>query len=467
MTDATRKEWVVRSPFDARELGRVELEGREDAFEKLARAERAFVRGGLPEKHERLRMLERLGALLEERAEEFARLATSEGGKPLVDSRIEVSRAIEGVKTGMAELRLLGGREIPMDLSVSSRGRRAYTRRVPRGVALAVSAFNHPLNLLVHQAVPAIAVGAPLLLKPASKTPLTCVAFVEVCRAAGIPEELFAPIYVERDVVLDLARRPELGFFSFIGSSDVGNSLRSELAPGVVSTLEHGGAAPLLVDEGMAFEDVIPAVTKGGFYHAGQVCVSVQRVFVPRDRVEEFASALAVAAEALRVGDPLAESTDVGPLIAPSEVDRVHAWVEEAVRGGGRLRTGGQRLGGNCYAPTVLVDPPESARVSKEEVFGPLVAVYGYDDFDEAIERANSVPFAFQSSIFSNDPERIERAIERLAATTVLVNDHTAFRVDWMPFGGLRRSGQGMGGIGDTMRAMTFEKLVVTRSIDG
>lgn len=456
-------EWTVRSPFDDAELGRVALDTRSAAIEKLDLLDRAFRSGALPAKHERLAMLERLASLLEGRSEELARLAASEGGKPLVDSRVEVSRAVDGVRTAIAELRTFAGREIPMDLTPSSKGRRAYTRRFPRGASLAVSAFNHPLNLLVHQAVPAIAVGAPLLLKPASKTPLTCVAFVELCRGAGVPDELLSPIYVERDVLAELARDPRLGYFSFIGSSDVGNALRASLAPGVVCTLEHGGAAPLVVDDDVPVDDVVRAIAKGAFYHAGQVCVSVQRVFVPRREAEAFGRALAAAARALRVGDPLSEETEVGPLVRRSEVERVDAWVEEAQRGGGRVLCGGVRLDGNCYAPTVVLDAPADVRLSREEVFGPVVAVYSYDDFEEALERANDVPFAFQSAIYSKDPRRVERAIERLFATTVLVNEHTAFRVDWMPFGGLRRSGEGLGGIGDTMRAMTFEKLVITR----
>ena len=205
----------------------------------------------------------------------------------------------------------------------------------------------------------------------------------------------------------------------------------------------------------------VPALAKGGFYHAGQVCVSVQRVFAHRSIVAELAAALAERARALRVGDPLLAETEVGPLIRPKEVERVHAWVEEAVGQGAQLLCGGQALSATCYAPTVLLEPPPDCRVSTHEVFGPVVCVYGYDDLDEAIGRANALPWAFQAAVFTRDHATAMHAYARLDASAVMLNDHTAFRVDWMPFAGLRQSGLGVGGIPYTFRDMQIEKLFV------
>jgi len=257
---------------------------------------------------------------------------------------------------------------------------------------------------------------------------------------------------------------PRTAFFSFIGSARVGWMLRSKLAPGTRLALEHGGAAPIIVDDSVAHAKVIPPLLKGGFYHSGQVCVSVQRVFVPRAELPDFAAELAAGAEALTVGDPTNAETQCGPLIRPAEVDRVESWVDAAVQGGGRLAAGGKRTGSTLYQPTVLVDPPDDADVSRKEVFGPVVCIYGYDDVDAAIGQANALPYAFQAAVFTDRMSWADYCVETLAASAVMVNDHTAFRVDWMPFAGRRQSGLGTGGIGYTMADMSEEKMVVVNA---
>jgi acyl-CoA reductase-like NAD-dependent aldehyde dehydrogenase len=240
--------------------------------------------------------------------------------------------------------------------------------------------------------------------------------------------------------------------------------LRSKLAPGTRCALEHGGAAPVIMDTDADIEAAIPLLVKGGFYHAGQVCVSVQRVFVHASIARDVAARLAHSAKHLRVGDPLFETSDVGPLIRHREVNRVHQWVLEARNAGAELLTGGNTLSESCYAPTVLFDPPAESRVSQQEVFGPVVCVYPFADIDEAITRANALPFAFQASVFTRDLNRALYVSERLDASAVMVNDHTAFRVDWMPFAGLRRSGLGTGGIPYTFHEMQTTKMMVLQS---
>jgi acyl-CoA reductase-like NAD-dependent aldehyde dehydrogenase len=239
--------------------------------------------------------------------------------------------------------------------------------------------------------------------------------------------------------------------------------LRSQLAPGARCSLEHGGAAPVVVAEDANLDDSVPLLAKGGFYHAGQVCVSVQRVFAQRSVARELAERLAEAGQAMRVGDPTLPDSEVGPLIRPGEVTRVAEWVEEGARGG-EILCGGSALGERAYAPTVLFDPPAGARVSSLEIFGPVVCVYPVDDLDEAVTRSNSLPYSFQAAVFTRDLDTMLRVSGGLDAAAVMVNDHTAFRVDWMPFAGLRESGYGVGGIPYTFEDMQVEKMIVLRS---
>jgi acyl-CoA reductase-like NAD-dependent aldehyde dehydrogenase len=240
--------------------------------------------------------------------------------------------------------------------------------------------------------------------------------------------------------------------------------LRSKLAPGTRCALEHGGAAPLFLAADADLELAVPAIAKGGFYHAGQVCVSVQRVFAHKSIARDFANRLGRAAEALQVGDPADPATQVGPLIRHAEVARVHRWVEEARAAGAQVVAGGASIGDSCYACTVLFNPPDTARVSREEIFGPVVCVYEFEDLDEAIVRANSLPVAFQAAVFTQKLDTALRVFRRVDASAVMVNDHTAFRVDGMPFAGLRESGLGVGGIAYTIADMQIEKMLVVKS---
>jgi acyl-CoA reductase-like NAD-dependent aldehyde dehydrogenase len=266
------------------------------------------------------------------------------------------------------------------------------------------------------------------------------------------------------DTAEKLVTDKRVGFFSFIGSARVGWMLRSKLAPGTRCALEHGGAAPVIVADPYDEKLAITSVLKGGFYHAGQVCVSVQRVFVPATNAAQFASKLAEGAKALVVGAPEDESTDVGPLIRAGEVDRVAEWVDAAVATGATLVCGGHKISDTCYAPTVLLDPPDDARVSTMEIFGPVVCVYGYESVDVAVRHANSLPVAFQAAVFTKDNDQAMALYKKLDASAVMINDHSAFRDDVMPFAGLRESGLGVGGIPYTMEDMQIEKMMVVKT---
>jgi acyl-CoA reductase-like NAD-dependent aldehyde dehydrogenase len=254
---------------------------------------------------------------------------------------------------------------------------------------------------------------------------------------------------------------PRVGFFSFIGSPRVGWMLRSKLAAGTRCALEHGGAAAVIVAEDADMANALPKLVKGGFYHAGQVCVSVQRIYAHESIARQLASDIATHAKALIVGDPLQISTEVGPLINPKEVERVSQWVEQAKGDGAELLAGGKALSPTCYAPTVIYNPSDNIQVSQSEIFGPVICIYPYSDIDNAIKRANQLPYAFQAAIFTKDIQRATYCYHQLDASAVMVNDHTAFRVDWMPFAGLRQSGLGIGGIPYTIDDMQNQKMMV------
>ncbi|MFQ5673934.1 MAG: aldehyde dehydrogenase family protein [Nitrospinales bacterium] len=455
----------VASPFDGHLISELELDdaGRVEDFMAAAFRLAQAREQALPTPR-RIEILEKTASRVEERAEELARQAAEEGGKPLIDSRVELTRAVQGIREAARSLNQLTGHEIPMNLNAASLNRMAFTRREPIGVVVAVSAFNHPFNLIVHQVIPAVAVGCPVIVKPASTTPLSCFNLVNILYEAGLPEEWCRATVCDRRLAEKLVTDPRTAFFTFIGSADVGWGLRSRLAPGTRCALEHGGAAPVIIEDDADIETALPGLAKGAFYHAGQVCVSVQRIFAHETIADRVCDGLAGIAENLSVGDPLDEKTEVGPLILEKEAERVARWVDEARSAGAKILTGGERIGKTCYAPTVILDPPDSAQVSRKEIFGPVVAVYSFKDRRQAIERANNVPYSFQAAVYTRNLDTALDTVKRLNAAAVMVNDHTAFRVDWMPFGGHKASGLGVGGILPAMREMTEEKLVVFKS---
>ena len=456
----------VTAPFDGSEITTVPNATREDVERALATAHGLYRdRDGWLSKPQRIEILRKAVEIIKERREELAVAAAREGGKPLPDSLVEIDRAADGVENCVEVLRSEGGRVIPMSLNPSSTGRVAFTQFEPIGVVVAVSAFNHPFNLIVHQVAPAIAVGCPVIVKPADVTPLSCYAFVKILYEAGLPKE-WCQVLVPQDLAdaSALVTDERNAFFSFIGSARVGWMLRSQLAPGTRCALEHGGAAPVILAADADLDDALPRLAKGGFYHAGQVCVSVQRIFAHSSIAAKSAEKLAEIGAAMKVGDPTLADTEVGPLIRKGEVDRVDELVQAAIADGAQCLTGGERLSDSCYKPTVLLDPPADANVSTMEIFGPVICVYSYDDLDAAIAQANSLPVSFQAAVMTKDIDTAMRVYNRIDATAVMVNEHTAFRVDWMPFAGARQSGHGVGGIPFTMHEMQVEKMMVLRS---
>ena len=463
---ATGDKLTVFSPYDGQELGTLDRIDSAGAELALSNADNLFKdRSSWLPAHERIAILERAADIMSSRFEELAQLALNEGGKPLVDSRVEVARAIDGIKNCVECIRSERGTEIPMRLNPASANRIAFTSREPIGVVTAVSAFNHPLNLIVHQIGPAIATGCPVIIKPAEDTPLSCFALVDIFREAGLPDAWCQTVITDGHATSEqLVVDQRVAFFSFIGSARVGWMLRSKLAPGTRCALEHGGAAPVILAEDADLNSALPLIAKGGLYHAGQVCVSVQRLYTHSSIIDDVAKRLGEMAANSVVGDPANENTEIGPLIRPREVDRIAEWVDEAVAAGATLVTGGKRISDVCYEPTILLNPPEDAKVSQLEIFGPVICLYSYDDIDEAIASANALEVAFQAAVFSQNIDTAMYAYKHLSASMVGINDHTAFRVDWMPFAGLKQSGHGVGGIPYTYEDMQIEKLMVLKS---
>ncbi len=455
----------VTSPYNFKVIKEIPLDGKAEVEKVLKVAHNLFTdRSKWLPAYKRIEILEHVVDIMKNRVEELTKTAAEEGGKPYMDSKVEVMRAINGVKIAIEQIGQLKGEQIPMGHTLSSENRLAFTIREPIGVVAAISAFNHPLNLIIHQTVTAVAAGCPVIVKPARSTPLSCLAFANILQEAGLPEGWCQTIVCNNANSELLVTDKRISYFSFIGSGKVGWYLKSKLAPGTACALEHGGAAPVIVEADADIKSMLPALLKSGFYHAGQVCVSAQRVFVHKDIVEIVASSLAEMATKLIVGDPLDPKTEVGPLILPEEVDRIEMWVNEAVNKGAKLLCGGKRISASCYEPTVLLNPPDDSLVSTEEIFGPVVCIYSYTDRNEAIQRANALPFIFQAAVFTKNIDIALDTVNKLNATAVMVNDHTAFRVDWMPFGGRNDSGIGVGGIPYTIHEMTAEKLVVIKS---
>ncbi len=456
----------VTAPFDGAHIATIETGDASAVETALATAHKLFAdKKNWLSAQQRIDVLEKAADIMQSRFDELAIEAAREGGKPLADSKVEVTRAIDGMKNCVEVIRSEHGKEVPMSRNAASMNRLAFTTREPIGVVVAVSAFNHPLNLAVHQIGPAVASGCPVIIKPAEDTPLSCFRLINILYQAGLPEVWCQGIVTtDHQAAEKMVTDNRVGFFSFIGSARVGWMLRSKLANGTRCALEHGGVAPVIVAHDADMDDTVALLAKAGFYHAGQVCVSVQRVYAEKSIARKLAEKIAATGNNMKIGDPTLDDTDIGPLIRHAETDRVDEWVKDAIDKGGELISGGEKISDSCYQATVLFNPPEEAIISQNEIFGPVICVYEYEDIDDALARANSLDVAFQAAVFSKNIDTCMHAFKQLDASAVMVNDHTAFRVDWMPFAGLKHSGFGVGGIPHTFKDMQIEKMMLIRS---
>lgn len=452
----------IRSPFDGRVVGTVPVNIREDAERAIAGASDAFAATRKLAAHERHTILRRIHDGIAARREEFARGITDECGKTIRDARAEVERALLVFSLSADEARRIGGEVLPLDMNPVSAGRLGITRRFPCGPVAALTPFNFPLNLVAHKVGPALAAGCPVVLKPAEKTPLTAVRLAEVVAESGWPEGAFSLLTPEdpREVGETLARDPRLRVLSFTGSARVGWHLKS-LANKKRVTLELGGNAAVIVEPDANIEYAAIRCVTGAFANAGQVCISVQRIFVHRDVFDAFTERFVTGARALKLGDPGDDATDLGPMISPSACDQAQSWIQEAIDGGAKaLLRGERRPGTTLLSPTVLTGTASEMTVCREEAFAPLAVVEPYDTFEEALARANKGHYGLQAGVFTRDVAKVFRAFEALEVGGVIANDVPQYRVDNMPYGGERDSGFGREGVRYAIDEMTELRLL-------
>ncbi len=458
----SRQELVVTAPFGGGELARIPSPSAEDVETAVRRAVLAFGKTRVIPTFTRVAILRKVAAELERRRDELARTIAAEAGKPMKAARTEAERAVATFSAAAAALEAWKGEMLPLDVNAASLGRWGVVKRVPLGPVLAITPFNFPLNLTAHKVAPAIAVGAPVVQKPATKTPLSAIKLREIVLQAGWPEDAYAVLPISGAAAEGLVTDPRLPVVSFTGSGAVGWRLKS-LVPKKRFALELGGNAAVVVHSDADLDDAARRTASGAFSYAGQSCISVQRALVHRPALDSFREKLLAASSALVVGDPLDEKTDVGPMIAPSEAARVEAWVAEAVAGGAKALRGGTRVG-ECLAPTILANTTPSMKVEEQEVFAPVVTLNAYDDFEEALGRVNDSKYGLQAGVFTRDVARIQRAFDVLEVGAVLINDVPTWRADRMPYGGVKESGSGREGPAYAMEEFTEPRLLVIRT---
>jgi len=449
-------DWLdVRSPYSGDVVGHVAKAGTDETRRAIDAAERA-MQEPLPA-HKRAEILVRVAGALGRRHEEAARLISDEAGKPLKAARVEAARAMSTYSFAAVEARKLAGEMVPMDAAQAGEGKIAFTLRRPIGVVGAISPFNFPLNLVAHKIAPALAAGCAVVLKPASQTPLSALLLAELEEEAGLPpgwlNVLVGPASEIGDVLVEDER---VKLITFTGSSGVGWKLK-ERAPKKRVNLELGNATPLIVAADADVSTAATKVSQNAFAFAGQSCISVQRVYVERSAYHEFVQQLVPLVEALKIGDPADEDTDVGPVIDEGARERILDWIKAS---SGQVLTGGE-LEGELIRPTVIANPGLQDEVSCEEVFGPVCTVTAVDSIDEAIRLANSTRYGLQAGIFTSSLDNALRAAQELAFGGVTVNEAPTFRSDQMPYGGVKDSGNTREGPHYAVREMTEERLVV------
>ncbi len=452
-------ELTVTHPYDGRVVGTVAVPTTGQVEQALAAADAVRARAAALPVHVRAEALAHVSRRLEERAEEIAELITGENGKPLMWARVEVKRAISTFRFAAEETRRWNPTTQRLDTEEGGVGRLAYISRVPKGPVLGISPFNFPLNLTAHKVAPAIAVGAPIVVKPAPATPLAALVLGEILAETDLPEGMVSVLPVPNDRASALVEDPRLPIVSFTGSVPVGWSINDQV-PRKHVTLELGGNGAAVV---LADSDLDWAAQRIGLfsnYQAGQSCIAVQRVYVERSVYDAFVPKLVETVNGLVTGDPWDDKTQVGPLVSTEAAERVQAWVDEAVAAGATVLAGGTRDGA-AYAPTVLADVPADAKVAREEVFGPVLLVQPVDGVDEAFALVNDSKFGLQAGVFTRDLDVAFRAHRELEVGGVIIGDVPSYRADQMPYGGVKDSGVGREGLRSAMADYTEEKIMV------
>ncbi len=431
----------------------------EQAERAIQAAVAAFEATRVLPAYERARALREISTGIKARREELGRLMALEAGKPIRDALVEVDRAVFTFRLAAEEAERIGGEVIPLDLMASSKDRLGITRRFPVGPVLGISPFNFPLNLAAHKIAPAIAAGCSIVLKPASKDPLTLLTVTEIVDSAGLPAGAVSILPMTRELGDTLVPDERFKLLTFTGSPSVGWRMKERAGKKKV-VLELGGNAGVIVDRTADLAWAIRRILVGGFSYAGQSCISVQRVFVHEAVADAFRDQLVAGVKALKVGDPLDPSTDVGPMVEPAAATRSQRWVEEATTLGGRVLTGGH-ADGAFFEPTVLEGVPPTAQVCSNEAFAPLVVLSTFSDFDDAIREVNDSLFGLQTGVFTNDLGHAWQAFNELEVGGVVLNDISSYRIDHMPYGGVKDSGLSREGLRWSIEDMTELRLLV------
>ncbi|HLU73915.1 MAG TPA: aldehyde dehydrogenase family protein [Nonomuraea sp.] len=457
-------ELTVTNPDDGREVGRVSIPTDAQVEEAVAAAHAVAREAAALPIHVRAEALAHVSRRLAERSDEIAELITAENGKPIFWARGEVGRAVATFRFAAEEARRWSGEVQRLDTEPAANGRLAYVSRVPRGPVLAITPFNFPLNLVAHKVAPAIAVGAPVVVKPAPATPLSSLVLGEILAETDLPAGMFSVLPVTNDRAAGLVQDPRLPVVSFTGSAPVGYAIADQV-PRKHVTLELGGNAAAVVLSDADLDWAAQRVALFSNYQAGQSCIAVQRVIVERPVYDDFVPRLLSAVEGLVVGDPYDEKTQVGPMVSEAAAERVEQWVREAVDGGARVLAGGTRTGAT-FAPTVLADVPADATICREEVFGPVMVLQPVASVDEAFALVNDSAYGLQAGVFTRSLDVAFRANRELEVGGVIIGDVPSYRADQMPYGGVKDSGVGREGLRSAMEDFTYEKVMVLTGLD-
>lgn len=448
----------IANPYLGEKIGKVHQAGPEDIEVAIRAAQTVFPELRRMPAFRRADALQKITDGVQERQEDLARIICLEAGKPITDARGEVGRAILNFQTAAEETKRLGGELIPMDLAPGSESRFGILRRFPIGPILGISPFNFPLNLVGHKIAPAIASGNPIILKPAPKTPITALMLGEIIAQSGLPDGSVSILPCGNEAAEKMAMDERFKLLSFTGSARVGWYLKSKAGKKKV-LLELGGNAGVVIHQDADLEFAARRCAAGGFSYAGQSCISVQRIFVQESVVEPFLDRFINRVKALKTGDPMEEGTNVGPMINSDAAERTEQWVVEAVQQGAKVLTGGMRRG-RMFEPTVLSDVRPEMKVCSEEVFAPVVTVIPYREFDEAVSDLNRSAYGLQAGVFTNDLKKVFRAYEELEVGGLMVNEVPTYRIDPMPYGGIKDSGLGREGVRYAIEEMTELKLL-------
>jgi acyl-CoA reductase-like NAD-dependent aldehyde dehydrogenase len=452
-------EITVTNPYDGSVVGAAAVPTPDQVEQAVAAAHAVATEAAALPLHVRAEALAHVSRRIAERAEEIARLITAENGKPLLWARAEVGRAVSVFRLAAEEARRWSGETQRLDTDPGGTGRMAYIARVPKGPVLAVTPFNFPLNLTAHKVAPAIAVGAPIVVKPAPATPLSALLLGELLAETDLPEGMFSVLPVPNDRAAGLTADPRLPIVSFTGSGPVGWMIKDQV-PRKHVTLELGGNAAVVVCEDADLDWAAARVGLFSNYQAGQSCVAVQRVYVDASRYDEFVPKLVETVNGLVTGDPWDEKTQVGPLISEDAAMRVEAWVNEAVAAGATVLAGGTRDGAS-YAPTILAGVPADAKISCEEIFGPVLFVQPVTSVDQAFALVNDSRYGLQAGVFTRSLDVAFKAHRELEVGGVIIGDVPSYRADQMPYGGVKESGAGSEGVRSAMADYTHEKVMV------